>query len=195
MAQRTFSEDFQKSREAGVTGAEGILGDKTRQVFGLDHKELFKPATGNHWKISNTVTLCNYLCKDCSQYKLCESETVCLFHDYSSSAWYIFTFHLLREILVRFAFLKDHWQHYELTWKLELEDRFRDPGTGLQKRLRGQSSSNADRKDTWTHSIWGLIGTKGDMEKWGGERIRNDFQIVASLVHRKDIDHKIHKVK
>jgi len=48
MAQRTFSEDFQKSREAGVTGAEGILGDKTRQVFGLDHKELFKPATGSH---------------------------------------------------------------------------------------------------------------------------------------------------
>lgn len=35
------SEDFQKSREAGVTGAEGILREKTRQVFGLDHKELF----------------------------------------------------------------------------------------------------------------------------------------------------------
>ena len=60
MAQTTFLQrTFRKSREAGVTGAEGIPGDKARQVQST--KKLFNPAIGSHRNISNRVVLCNYL--------------------------------------------------------------------------------------------------------------------------------------
>lgn len=47
-----FVRRFWKSAEAaGVTGAEGILGDTAGQIVGPDHKVLFKLAMGSHRRI------------------------------------------------------------------------------------------------------------------------------------------------